>query len=325
MAEAFTWAHDATTGVYKNHALTREFLFHAALRVKIFQFTQTVKGYGKHQGSTIDIPYFKSLSVPTNYGQLDETVRIPIDQIQMGTRQIEVVEWGRGVEYTSLAADLSKVDINNVVQKALLDQMNRCMDVAAAQGFKGAKVCFIPTSLTGGTWDTDGTPSTSASQNLTFKHLGVIRDYMVKDLHVPGYQGKNISGDHYIALASTKALRGLKDDRDLIAWNMYLRKGDIFFNSEVGMQEGIRFIEVAHESALSNSVGTGSVLGEVLIFGDEAVMRAEIESPHLRLQPNLMADFGRRRGVAWYGTLAFGTKWNTANDREAKIVRVCSS
>jgi hypothetical protein len=83
-------------------------------------------------------------------------------------------------------------------------------------------------------------------------------------------------------------------------------------------------VEVTNESALSNSVGTGNVLGEGVIFGSEAVARIEIEYPHLRAQPNYTADFCRRHAVAWYGTVAFGVKFPTATDREARIVRIAS-
>jgi hypothetical protein len=143
---------------------------------------------------------------------------------------------------------------------------------------------------------------------------------MTNDLHVPFY-----TGNHYIGAFATKALRGLKDDRVIEAWNMYLRKGDLIYNSEVGQCESVRLIEVSRENALSNGVGTGSVLGEGVVFGDEAVTRIEVDFPHLRADPNFQGDFGRVKAVIWYGIVSFATTWNTATDFEAKIVRVTSS
>jgi N4-gp56 family major capsid protein len=321
MSDVFTWEFDASSGVYKNHALSGQLLMVAAREWKFVPFTQKQKAYGKHKGESLTLVYYKPLSDPSS-AQLDEDVRIPIDRLAMATTRITIKEWGRGVEYSSLAEDLSKFSPKEGAQKALKDQMQQAMDVAAASEFTGtdAKICFIPTSLTGGTWDTDGTPSAAASVNITKDHIATIRDYMVKDLHVPFYEGEN-----FIGLLSTKALRGLKDDKDLIAWNMYLQKGDHLYRGEVGQCESVRFIEVTNESALSNSVGTGNVLGEGVIFGEDAVARIEIEFPHLRADPNYMGDFGRRKAVAWYGTVAFGVMFPTANDREAKIVRICSA
>ena len=83
-------------------------------------------------------------------------------------------------------------------------------------------------------------------------------------------------------------------------------------------------VEVTNESALSNSVGTGSVLGEGVIFGKDAVARIEIEAPHLRAQINYQADFGRRNAVAWYGTIACGVIFPVNTDRMARIVRIAS-
>lgn len=293
----------------------------AARQWKFVPFTSKQNSFGKKKGESLTLVYYKPLSDPTT-AVLSEDIRIPIDQLAMSTTSITIQEWGRGVEITDLSQQLSVFDPMEAAQKALKDQMQQAMDVAAANEFQStdAKICYIPTSLTGGTWDTDGTPSTAATANITKNHIGIIRDYMSKDLHVPFY-----SGETYVGILSTKALRGLKDDKVLEAWNMYLQKGDFLYRGEVGMCESVRFVECNNESALSNNVGTGSVLGEGVVFGEDAVARIEIEFPHLRAQPNYTADFGRRHAVAWYGTVAFGVMFPTANDREARIVRICSA
>lgn len=315
-----TWTYDAPTGVYKNHALSDKLMETAVQKMTMVPFTSKVKQFGRRMGETINLQFWKELDVPTNYGELDEDTRVPIDKLEMGTRAITIKEWGRGVEYTNLMQELSKFDPKTGAQKKLVIQMQKCMDIAAANGFKNAKICFIPTSLTGGTWDIDGTPSTPATVNLTKAHMGVIRDYMANDLHVPFYEG-----DHYVGTFATKGLRGLKDDQGIEDWFKYLRKGDLIFKSEIGRVEQIRLVEVTHEDAFSNGVGTGSVLGEGIVFGDEGCARVEVDFPHLRAQANYKGDFGRRSAVIWYGIVVFDIYWDTANDLEAKVVRVTSS
>jgi hypothetical protein len=91
------------------------------------------------------------------------------------------------------------------------------------------------------------------------------------------------------------------------------------------MVENVRFVEVTNDAALSNSIGTGNVLGEGVIIGEDAVARIEVEFPHLRADMNYQGDFGRRKAVAWYGTVAFGVKFPTATDREARIVKIVSA
>ena len=318
---AFTWAYDAATGVYKNNHLSGQLLKLSAKDFKFVPFTKKVDSYGKGMGESVTLIYYKALALPGN-GQLEEETRIPIDPLTMGKQSITIKEWGRGVEYTDIAKQLSKFDPDDGAQGALKDQMNDVMDNAAANEFTGTdvKIAFIPTSLTGGTWDTDGTASTQATENITKAHLGVIRDYMAKDIHTPFFET-----DHYIGMFATKALRGLKQDKAIEAWMMYLRKGDLIFKSEIGRCESTRLIEVNNESALSNSIGTSNILGQGVVFGKEAVARIEIEFPHLRAQPNYKGDFGRRHAVAWYGTVAYGVFWPTSTDREAKIVRVDSA
>jgi N4-gp56 family major capsid protein len=321
MPASFSWTYDAASGVYKDHQISGQLLMVAARQWKFVPFTSKQNSFGKKKGESLTLVYYKPLSDPTT-AVLSEDIRIPIDQLAMSTTSITIQEWGRGVEVTDLSQQLSVFDPMEAAQKALKDQMQQAMDVAAANEFTStdAKICYIPTSLTGGTWDTDGTASTAATVNLTKNHIGAIRDYMSKDLHVPFY-----SGETYVGILSTKALRGLKDDKVLEAWNQYLQKGDFLYRGEVGMCESVRFVECNNESALSNNVGTGSVLGEGVVFGEDAVARIEIEFPHLRAQPNYTADFGRRHAVAWYGTVAFGVMFPTANDREARIVRITSS
>jgi len=321
MGNLYTWTYDAASGTYKSHAMSAALLQKAVLKCKIVQYTKKVDSFGRGQGETVTLPYYKSIAEPVS-AQLEEDIRIPIEQLQMGVYTITIKEWGRGVEFTSLAKDLSVLNPEEGAQKALRDQLMLCMDTAAAQAFTGpnAKVAFIPTSLTGGVFDTDGTPSTTALVNLTKDHMGVLRDYLANVLHTPFYDG-----EWYIGLFATKALRGLKNDRVLLSFDKYLRKGDILYRNEVGMVENIRTVEINHENALSDSIGSGNVLGEGVVFGEDAVGRIEVEYPHLRVDPNYKSDFGRRKAVAWYGTVAYDVMFQSADDRECRIVKIGSA
>ncbi len=318
---ATTWTFDAPSGIYKNHYISNKLLHVAVEEMKMVPFTSPINDFGKGKGESVTLMHIKHVDEPTT-AELSETTRIPIDTVEMGSRQITLVEMGRGIEHSHLFELLSKFDIVNEIQKALKLQMERVMDTAAAAAFKhtDVKVIFIPTSLTGGTWDTDGTPSTAAANNLSFDHMGVISDYMVGDLHVPFYES-----DNYVGCFARKALRGLKGDPLWQAVHMYLKKGELFFKGEVGMAENIRCVQVNRENALSNSIGTGSITGEGVVFGDEGVARVEAEAPHLRLDPNYQGDFGRTKAVAWYGVIKFAPFWATATDGEAKIIRIASS
>lgn len=313
---SFTWQYDAPTGVFKNHQMSSKLRMAAIAECKFMQFVTPEEGYGKQKGESITISRVSNITVPTN-GRLNEGIEIPQDELVLSTIAITVAEWGRSVPYTSLSNDLSKFDIGNVIQKKLRDQMALVMDSAAAAAFKTGKIKATPNGVASLSVSTNGTAGATASVNLNGYHVSAIRDLMFSTYNIPAYEG----GD-YMCLASTKALRGLKSDPDWEVWHKYTDP-QAKYNSEVGKYEGIRFIEVNNTAALSGSLGTASVLGEAVFFGDDAVAMAVAQDPELRTE--LPKDFGRSKNVAWYGVLEFGQIWSdSANAGEVKIIHVTS-
>lgn len=315
---AFSWNFDAEAGVFKNHLLSEKLRSAAIVDTKMMQFVVPEPGYGKKMGESITITRISNMSEPTN-GRISEQQRIPEDNIAMSTVAITVSEWGRSVPYTSLSDDLGKFNVNNIVQKELRKQMQLVMDRAAADAFTSSsvKVKAIPDGVSSLTFDTDGTASTTATVNLNVYHIEQIRDYMFSTLHVP-----TVEGDDYIGLVSTKAKRGLISDPAWEDWHKYTDPASKF-NSEIGRLENIRFIEIGNTNALSGSLGSGGVLGEAVIFGEDAVVMAVAQDPELRA--GMADDFGRKRSVAWYGILEFGVVWDSASAGEARIVHVTSA
>jgi len=314
---AFTWEGSFASGVLKSHALSKELRFAAVAEFEIAQFCRTEPGFGRRLGDTITITKIKNIAVPAS-AVLSEHDDIPIDTLSIGTTPIIVQALGRGVEYSSLADELSFFDLKTPIQKKLRSQLAQVNDNLAATAFKTTYVRAVPTSATAITWDVPAF-SDVATNNITVAHCGVIRDYMKDTLLVPAYEKGN-----FIGLGSTKLLRGIKNDPDFQAWRQWLRPGDVLFNSEVGMVEQIRWIEINNTSALSNAKGTGSVLGEGLVFGEDGVALAEVETPELRAA--IPGNFGRYQAVAWYGVLAYGLIWSaTSTAGEVRVVYITSS
>jgi len=312
---SFSWQYDAPSGVYKNHEMSSKLRMAAIAETKFMQFVTPEAGYGKKKGESITITRVSNISVPTS-GKLNENSRIPEDEVVLSTVAITVSEWGRSVPYTSLSGDLGKFDVNNMIQKKLRDQMSLVLDTAASNGFKQAKVKASPTGVSALSFGTSGVAPATALVNLNVYHVEQIRDYMFSTLNVPAYE----NGD-YMCLISTKAKRGLVSDPNWEVWHKYTDPSSKY-NSEIGRIEGIRFIEVNNANALSGSLGSGSVLGEAVFFGDDAVAMAVAQDPELRA--GIPQDYGRIQGVAWYGILEFGIVWDTANAGEARVVHLTS-
>lgn len=311
----FTWKFDAPTGTYKNHALSMK-LHEAAVENSIFmEHVRPVDGFGKGAGETVTLTRIRNVTEPTS-AALDEMMRIPEDEFSLSTKSITVAEFGRAIPYTSLSDDFSEFNIENPIQKKLRDQMRLVLDTKAAFEFKQAKIKYVPTGAATNNITTNGTPGAAATVNMNVAHVEMIRDYMFDTLQVPP-----LENDDYIGIFRTLGLRGIKSDADWKAWHQYTDP-QAKYNGEVGRIEGVRFIESNHARALGK-IGTGSVLGEGVVFGEDAVAMAEAMTPELRAaQPS---DFGRSKAVAWYGILEFGIVWDTGNAGEARVVHVAST
>lgn len=306
----FEWTFDAPSGTYKNFSLSADLRSAAVAESKFMQFVRPESGYGRKQGESITIARVSNIPLPTS-GKLQEGHKIPEDTITISTVAITVSEWGRAVPYTSLAEDLSKYDMESIVQQELMKQMRLIMDAAAASAFKTCKVKARSTSVSALSFDTAGAFTAAGTNQLSVSHVEQIRDYMYKDLLIPAYEG-----DDYICLVSTKAKRGLLSDSSWEDWHKYTDP-QAKYNGEIGRIENIRFIETNNNNALANASGVNSI-GEAIFFGSDAVVMAVALDPELRA--GIPGDFGRQKAVAWYGIMDFGLVWDTANPGEAKVV-----
>lgn len=313
----FTWTYDAPLNVYKSHAMSDKLRMAAVASAEFAAHVRPESGFGKNKGETVTITRIANIPEPAGDGTIPEQGKVPIDTFSVSTTSITVKEMGRGIEYTSLQQDLAKYDLDSPIQRKLKDQMHLIIDTLAATQFKAAKIKFVPLSLTGGQFDEGGAATATALSNLTYKHMGVIRDYMRENKHVPFYENSM-----YVAILSTKAARGVKDDPQFEELTKYLRPADLVYKSEIGKAEQFRVVENNHVAALSSSLASG-VLGEGVFFGEDAVSMAEAITPELRAA--LAADFGRQKAIAWYGILAYGIIWDTAVDGQARIVHLTSA
>lgn len=311
----FQWQFDAPTGTYKQHALSRR-LFDAAVEKSVcMEYVQPIDGFGKKMGENVTLTRVRNISEPTT-GVLSEDERIPEDDFALSTTSITVSELGRSVPFTSLSQDLSFFDLENAIQRKIMQQMRLTLDTLAATAFKTAQVKYVPTGLAANNIATSGTAGAQAAANMNVYHVEQIRDYLFDTLHAPPYEG-----DDYVGIFRTLGLRGIKQDPNWETWKKYTDPA-AKFNSEVGRIENTRFVETNHADAFSKT-GSSSVLGEGVVFGEDAVAMAEVMTPELRAA--IPQDFGRAKAVAWYGILNFGIIWDTSNAGEARIVHVTST
>lgn len=312
-----SWTYDAPSGVYKNHALSSDVRMAAIAMTVFMPFSSPEDGFGAGKGSNVTITRISNVAVPSD-DSLVELDRISEDSLSLSTQAISISERGRAIPYSSLSQDLAHFDLTSKIQKKLRDQMALRMDILCATAFKVGQVKAIPDGIASLTMDTDGTASTTAAANLNVYHMEQLRDQLFSTYNVAPY-----SGGDYVMIASTKALRGIKRDPNWEKWKVYSDQ-EAKFNSEVGKIEGIRCVESNNSSALSGSLGSGSVLGEAVLFGDDPVAFVSALDPELRAKES--EDYGRSKGVAWYGRYGFGQIWSdSATAGEARVIHVTSA
>jgi N4-gp56 family major capsid protein len=313
-----SWVQDGPSGVYKNNDLSSKLRMASIKEAKFMQFVKPEEGYGKKKGESVTITRVSNVATPAD-DKLDERARIPEDTISISTQAITVYERGRAIPYTKLSVDLSHFDVQNAIQKKLKDQLKLRMDIAAATAFKAGQILMCPTGVADTTFDTDGVISYTAVSNLNVYHVESVRDYMFSTLNISPY-----SGDDYVCILITQAKRGLLRDPQWMDWKKYTDP-EAKYNGEIGRLENIRFVETNHTSALSDSKGTGSVMGEAVFFGEDPVTMPVAEDPHLVAEENVGNDFGRSKSVAWYGIYGFGQIWgDSANAGEARVIYMTS-
>lgn len=310
-----TWSFDAPTGTYKSHAMSMDLRLAATEDSMFMEHVSPESDFGKGKGETITITRIANVSEPTS-ATLSETDRIPEDDFTLATTSITVVELGRSIPYTSLSTDLSEFDLENPIQRKLRDQLRLTLDTKIADAFKACQLKYTPTGLASYTTATSGTAGAAATVNMNVYHVEELHDLMYDTYHIPPAEG-----DDYIGIFRTLSLRGIKRDPAWEEWKKYTDP-QAKFNGEVGRLENIRFKQTNHANALGK-IGTGSVLGEGVVFGEDAIVMAEALSPELRAA--MPQDYGRSKGVAWYGILEFGEPFPTSNAGEARIVHVAST
>lgn len=312
----FQWQFDAPTGVFKNHALSQEIYFAAVADSVFVELTRPVQGYGKKMGESVTLTRVRNITEPTSI-ELSETQRIPEDTQQLATTQITAVEIGRAVPFTSLAEDFSHFDLSNAIQSKLKENLQLGLDTMAAVAFRSTQVKYAVTGAAANNITTNGTFGATSTDNMNLFHAEQISDYLYDTLAAPPFQG-----DDYCGVFRRLGLRGIMDDPAFDNWRNYADPQSKM-NSEIGRLERIRFKETNHNAAL-RKVGTGSVLGEGVVFGADAVAMAEVRTPEIMVSMGDPANANRDKVALFYGIVQFANIWPTGNLGEARILHVGS-
>lgn len=304
------WVWDAPSGVFKNHALSADIRKEAMYDVQTMKFLRPEPSYGKRKGDTVTITRVMQLPLA---GPVGETDVLPSGRPGINTKSVTVTEWGFKVPTTEFEQNLAFFDITNQFQQQLRDQMALTMDSMGAVALKTTPYKYTPTA-SGGVFSTNGSPGGTANVNLAISDLRLIRDQLRKN-KAPYYRGGK-----YIGILSTRAARGIKNDPEYKDW-VAPHENEPEIAGRLKDIEGFLLLETNNVFSFVDLVGSSTVCGEAVFFGQDSAFTAVVENPELRA--GLPIELGRFREVGWVGTLNAALTWDIAS--LARVIHVTSN
>ena len=296
-------------GYLTNDQLSKQIRHRSQPLMKFRQFVRPEPAAGKARGSKV---YFDKISnISTAGGTLTETDTIPKRNFTITQGSLTLQEWGNSIPFTLKLQTLADITVPENIKVVLRNDMAKVLDSAAAAQFKTSdiKATIVNTATT--SFSYAGVAGWTAAASLSDKNVRDIIDNM-KKLLIPAYDG-----DNYVAIHSTNSIRGLYDFFEAKAVQTTMKP---LFTGEVGTYYKCRHIE--ETNVLVNTIGSSSVYGEAIFFGDDAVREGIAIPEEIRI--DIPKDFGRDQGIAWYGLLGFQIVWDYSGDGEGRIVHVTS-
>lgn len=303
------WSVSTLGGYLSNSVLSKQIRHAAQPLMKFRQFVSPEPAIGKNRGDKV---FFNKISnISTAGGTLTETSTIPKRNYTIVQSTLTVNEYGNAVPWTLKAQVLADVQVPDLVKTVLRNDMAKVLDSAAAAEYKTSvyKAAVVNTATT--TFSTSGTASATSSGSMSDKTVRDVIDKL-KTLNVPRYDGNN-----YICIASTNSIRGLYD---FFEAKIQQTSAKPLFNGEVGQYYGCRFVE--ETNILKNTLGSGSIDGEAVFFGGDAVREGIVVPEDIRI--DIPKDFGRDQAIAWYYLGGFKIAWDFTNDSETRIIHLTS-
>lgn len=295
MGNTSTWTNSGS--YWANHKLSQSMRMQAEPMYVWRQFVDSKEDFGKGKGDAID--FTKQLLIDSRGGTLVETNTFPTNKIKYVKDSLTVTEYGNGTEVTEKATTLSQFDLRSSQNKGLVEDQKNAIDYAVSVQFQSAKFKAVCVNTATVSFTTNGTATATATANPSDKTIRTIIQY-AKKKRIPKL------GSYYNIILSTDAMGGVYDYLQAVA---QYAEPSFRYTDEIGKYYGARFIE--ENNYLSNVLGAGSVYGEGVLFGEEAVQQGVALAEELRYWED---DGGRIKKYVWYAILGFKKTWDLAND-----------
>ena len=256
--------------------------------------------------------------------RLAESSPIPETNVAVTQGSLTLTEWGQSIPYTGKLEALAKHKIHNIIDKALKHDARKALDIEAFLQFnRTALRAAAATSTTAVVLTTNGSTVTTNNVELGTGHIKALSD-AAKERNIPPYEG-----DSYFSIAHPTTFRTMKNSLETI--HQYTAEGlTMIRHGEIGRYEDTRFIEqnnVAKGGAIDSATfdpwentaddWNNAKSSWMFFFGSDTVTEAIVIPEEIRAK--LPGDYGRSKGIAWYGLGGFGLVHTDATN--ARVIK----
>jgi N4-gp56 family major capsid protein len=295
------WLTNSLGGSLTNNSLSRSIRAQNEANFVYRQFCDVKEDPGKKKG---DYVYFdKLLRIDTKGGTISETATIPENKWKVVKDSVQVTEVGNSVPYTEKLETLAEFDPQDLSSRTLKSDMLEVIDSLISVQFDATDYVAVATATNSTVFATGGSATATAGCNISDDNVRDIVNQMKKKWIPPFADG------NYRGILSVNSADGVYTYLQAMA---QYTEPQYRHNAEVGQYYNCRMVVDNYGGTLSDSIGTGSVYGEAFFFGQEAVMEAVALSEEVRMKTP--TDFGRSKGVAWYGIMAWKKMWDVDDD-----------
>jgi N4-gp56 family major capsid protein len=303
-AAGFVSIPEAVRAVY-----SQEVLFEAQPRLKFLQFAKVKTDLQAQRGKSISFTKYSNLA---GGGTINEQDVLAATGLSTSEVTITVHEQGNAVTVSELALRTSLLDVLGDASKLLAVNMATVLDTQ----FRDA--VLATTNVVYGAGNTT-LAGISDGDGLTTQTVKDVVEVLATN------NAPKIMGEFYVCIAHPHQLRQLRDDNAWINAQAYRGTGRQLYLGEVGMYEGVVFIESTQMPALNTAqvvakygAGYTATNGwEAVFFGENAYAWA-IALP-VELRDDGVTNLGRFHTLGWYGI------WGTGIIEENSIVKVLSA
>lgn len=276
---------------------SKEVLFLAQPKLRFLQFAKVKRDLAAVKGKSIVFTKYGNLS---GGGKLLEHETLHPKGMSTSEISIPVYEQANAVQLTEYLLRTSLLDVLGDASKLLAN------NVAVVVDTQFRDVCLSTTNVVYG----NGKASAAALVTGDGFTTQTVKDavLMLANNNAPRFVDG--SGEYYVCIASPHQLRQLRDDDKWINANTYMGRRQLYAG-EVGMYEGVIFIETTQMPTLSNAEVVAKYGSFAPTTGYEAVMFGENAyawaiALDVELRDDGVVELGRKHTMGWYGIWGMG-------------------